>query len=79
MPSGWVNGLANRAVLWMNRMAGRFADKVVVYTEDYAAYSFFLPEFKPKQAIIQPPVELPAVSDEGVDRFIAAKIGRAHV
>ena len=72
MPSGWVNGLANRVVLWMNRRAGRFADKVVAYTEDYAAYSFFLPEFKPKQAIIQPPVELPAVSDEGVDRFIAA-------
>ncbi len=70
MPSGAVNQLANKIVLWMNRIAGKLANQVVAYTEDYAAYSFFLPEFKDKQPIIQPPVELPDVSDEEVSAFI---------
>lgn len=69
MPSGFINRVANNVVLWMNRMAGKLADRVVAYTEDYAAYSFFLPEFKSKQAIIQPPVELPDVSDAAVKEF----------
>lgn len=70
MPSGFINQLANKVVLWMNRLAGKWVDRVVAYTEDYAAYSFFLPEFKDKTSIIQPPVVLPEVSDEAVDAFI---------
>lgn len=69
MPPGWINRLANNVVLWMNRMAGKLADQVVAYTEDYAAYSFFLPEFKAKLAIIQPPVELPEVSEDEARKF----------
>lgn len=69
MPSGFVNQLANRFVLWMNDLAGKWCDVVVAYTEDYAGYSFFLPRFKQKQVIIQPPVTLPIVTDAEVAAF----------
>ena len=69
MPAGLINQVANKAVLWMNDLAGKKCDAIVAYTEDYAAYSFFLPRFADKAHIIQPPVELPQVSAEEVKAF----------
>ncbi len=69
MPPGLVNRIANRFVLWMNDLAGRFCGRIVAYTEDYAEHSLFLPKFSGKVSIIQPPVELPEVSEAEVDAF----------
>lgn len=69
MPAGFVNQISNQAVLLMNNIAGRNSDAIVAYTEDYANHSLFLPQYKEKVTIIQPPVELPQVSDQEVEAF----------
>lgn len=69
MPGGFVNQLSNKVILWMNNLAGRFSDRIVAYTEDYAKHSFFLPKFSEKTSIIQPPVELPEVSPDETAAF----------
>lgn len=69
MPSGFINQLANKVVLGMNDLAGKYCDVVVGYTEDYAGYSFYLPKFREKLEIIQPPVELPDVTASEVAAF----------
>lgn len=69
MPAGFVNQLSNKFVLWMNDLAGRNCDQIVAYTEDYAQHSFFLPKFADKIKIIQPPVELPDVTDNEIEEF----------
>ena len=69
MPAGFINKLSNKFVLWMNDLAGRYCDQIVAYTEDYAKHSFFLPKFTEKTKIIQPPVELPDVTDGEVEIF----------
>lgn len=70
MPSGLINEIANKVVLKMNELAGSACDAIVAYTRDYAEYSFFLPEFKDKVNIIQPPVTLPEVSEESFQEFL---------
>ncbi|NMA13116.1 MAG: glycosyltransferase family 4 protein [Chloroflexi bacterium] len=69
MPSGFVNQIANRVVLKMNDLAGSYCDAIVAYTKDYAEYSLFLPKFREKVNIIQPPVSLPDVSSSEVEGF----------
>ncbi|NMB94157.1 MAG: glycosyltransferase family 4 protein [Flexilinea flocculi] len=69
MPGGFVNRIANKAILWMNDLAGRFSDRIIAYTEDYAKHSFFLPKFAEKISIIQPPVELPEVDPSEIAEF----------
>ena len=69
MPSGFINQLANKVVLGMNDLAGKYCDVVVGYTEDYAGYSFYLPKFREKLEIIQPPVELPDVTASEIAAF----------
>jgi glycosyltransferase involved in cell wall biosynthesis len=53
----------------MNRVAGRLADRVIAYTEDFAEHSPFLRAFQDKIAIIPPPVELPEVGAGAVAAF----------
>ena len=58
MPSGTINALANKGVLWMNDIAFRNCDAVVTNSQDYADHSEILAKVKEKVRIIQPPVEL---------------------
>ena len=58
MPSGTINALANKGVLWMNDIAFRNCDVVVTNSQDYADHSEILAKVKEKVRIIQPPVEL---------------------
>ncbi|MBQ6483010.1 MAG: glycosyltransferase family 4 protein [Anaerolineaceae bacterium] len=58
MPSGTINALANKGVLWMNDIAFRNCDAVVTNSQDYADHSDILAKVSEKVRIIQPPVEL---------------------
>lgn len=69
MPSGTVNALANKGVLWMNSIAGRNCDAIVTNSQDYADHSDYLMKFREKVHIIQPPVVLDPVSEETVAAF----------
>ena len=58
MPSGTINALANKGVLWMNDIAFRNCDAVVTNSQDYADHSEILAKVSEKVRVIQPPVEL---------------------
>jgi glycosyltransferase involved in cell wall biosynthesis len=69
MPPGLMSRVANLAVDLMNHLAARFTHQIVTYTRDYAENSVYLKNYLSKLQVIQPPVELPAVSPEAVKEF----------
>ncbi len=69
LPRGWFNRLVNGVVLLNNWVAGRLADAVVAYTEDYAAHSPFLAPLLNKVEVIPPPVRFPPAEPAAVEGF----------
>lgn len=69
LPPGLFNRVVNRVVDVMNRLAGHLSDRVVAYTEDFAANSPFLQRFSKKIEVIPPPVELPKIGNGAVAAF----------
>jgi len=66
---GWFNWIVNRVVDVMNTLAGKFAHRVVAYTQDFADHSPFLSRFGDKLHVITPPVELPPMTASGIAAF----------
>lgn len=69
MPPGLFNRFVNAVVHFQNNMAGRLADHIVTYTQDYADNSTYLSRYKHKLTPILPPVELPAPTPGSVETF----------
>jgi len=69
MPKGVFNWLVNQGVLLMNHIAGIFTHAIVTYTQDYADNSRFISRFKDKLHVINPPVELPEISQNEIQTF----------
>jgi glycosyltransferase involved in cell wall biosynthesis len=69
LPPGLFNRVVNQVVHVMNRLAGRLTDRVVAYTEDFAANSPFLQKFDDKIEVIPPPVNLPEIGEGAVAAF----------
>jgi len=69
LPPGLFNRVVNRVVHVMNRLAGHLTDRVVAYTEDFAANSPFLQRFNEKIEVVHPPVELPEIGNGAVAAF----------
>lgn len=69
MPPGILNRIANAVIHFQNNMAGRLADHIVTYTQDYADNSPYLSRYKYKLTPILPPVELPAPAPGSVEAF----------
>jgi glycosyltransferase involved in cell wall biosynthesis len=59
LPSGLFNRLVNSVVDFQNNMAGRLANRIVTYTQDYADSSPYLSRYKHKLTTFLPPVVLP--------------------
>ncbi len=59
LPPGLPNRVIDRMAFASNVMAGMFADRIVTYTEDYAANSPLLSRFKEKLEVVLPPVQMP--------------------
>ena len=66
---GWFNWIVNCVVNVMNTLAGKFAHRVVAYTQDFADHSPFLSRFADKLHVITPPVELPPMTASGIAAF----------
>ncbi|MFN2109893.1 MAG: glycosyltransferase family 4 protein [Anaerolineae bacterium] len=66
---GWFNWIVNRVIDVMNTLAGKFAHRVVAYTQDFADHSPFLSRFSDKLHVITPPVELPPMTASGIAAF----------
>jgi glycosyltransferase involved in cell wall biosynthesis len=69
LPMGMFNRFVNFVVDFQNNMAGRLANHIVTYTQDYADNSPFLSRYKSKLTPILPPVELPSPLPIGVSAF----------
>jgi glycosyltransferase involved in cell wall biosynthesis len=69
MPPGLFNRVANTVIHFQNNMAGRLANHIVTYTQDYADNSPYLSRYKHKLTPILPPVELPAPVAGAVETF----------
>lgn len=69
LPPGWFNRAAGRVVRAANFVAGRCADRIVTYTDDYRRHSGFLSRWNSKTVLIDPPVALPTVTDQEAARF----------
>ncbi len=85
MPPLWYGRIIDKLAFWDNVIAGKLADTIVAYTEDFARHSPFLSRFlgaasrgqgsrfAGKVRVILPPVVIPDPTPEGV----AALRGRA--
>jgi glycosyltransferase involved in cell wall biosynthesis len=67
MPPVWYGKAVDKVTYWNNMLAGRLADTIVAYTEDFARHSPFLSRFlKTKVKVILPPVVIPDSTPAGV-------------
>jgi glycosyltransferase involved in cell wall biosynthesis len=65
----WFNRFVNAVVNFQNDMAGRLANHIVTYTQDYADNSPYLSRYASKLTPILPPVELPFPTPQAVAAF----------
>ena len=66
LPPGILNRLIDRAVFASNYVAGKLANRIVAYTNDYARNSPLLSRFNEKIVVIPPPVMMPAPNTQAV-------------
>lgn len=66
MPAGPFNQFTERVVSGMMTTAGKLADRVTTYSDDYAAHSRFLQQFVDHLTPIAPPVLIPEPQPEVV-------------
>lgn len=69
LPLGFFNRLVNSVLDFQNNMAGRLANHIVTYTQDYADHSPFLSRYASKLTPILPPVQMPEPTPEAVSAF----------
>lgn len=69
LPPGVFNRAVNQVVHLMNWLAGKFAHRIVAYTQDFADHSSYLQRFTEKLRVIPPPVTLPDAGPSGVAAF----------
>lgn len=70
LPAGLFNRLVDQVVFISNYLAGKWANAIVAYTEDYANHSRFLLKFPQKLHIIPPPINIPQPTSEAVNAFV---------
>ena len=81
MPPVWYGPVVDRLTFWNNMIAGRLADTIVAYTQDFAHHSPFLSRFgiidsdpwvddgkrdRKKVRVILPPVVIPDPNPQGM-------------
>ena len=71
LPHGWFNRVVDGVVFVSNYVAGRLAQAIVAYTQDFAQHSPFLSRFLDKVQVIPPPVIMPEPEPETVEAFRA--------
>ena len=69
LPPGLFNRIVNSVVDFQNNMAGRLANHIVTYTQDYADNSPYLSRYASKLTPILPPVEMPDPLPGAVQAF----------
>jgi glycosyltransferase involved in cell wall biosynthesis len=76
LPFGLLNDAIEAAMHTEMRYAGALADKIVTYSEDYAAYSRFLSLYRDKVVSVYPPIVI-GEPDDAKARAWKARLGLA--
>jgi glycosyltransferase involved in cell wall biosynthesis len=76
LPFGLLNDAIEAAMHTEMRYAGELADKIVTYSEDYAAYSRFLSLYREKVVSVYPPIVI-GEPDEARAQAWKARLGLA--
>lgn len=69
LPDTPFNRVVQPVINLMNRVAGRYVDRVVSYTEDFARHSSFLSRYMHKLRVIPPPVEIETPTRNDIEAF----------
>ena len=69
LPLSMFNRLVNSVLDFQNNMAGKLANHIVTYTQDYADHSPYLSRYASKLTPILPPVQMPDATPEAVTAF----------
>ncbi len=69
LPPGSFNRVVNSVVDFQNNLAGKLANHIVTYTQDYADNSPYLSRYASKLSPILPPVEMPEPHPGAVQAF----------
>ena len=69
LPLTPLNRLVDGGVWLSNVVAGLLTNRLIAYTQDYAAHSRLLKRFPQKRVVIPPPVALPLPSPEQIAAF----------
>jgi glycosyltransferase involved in cell wall biosynthesis len=67
MPPAWYGKMVDRLTFWDNLLAGKMADTIVAYTQDFADHSPVLSRFGSKVRVILPPVIIPDPTPQGIE------------
>jgi glycosyltransferase involved in cell wall biosynthesis len=67
MPPVWYGKIVDHLTFWDNLLAGKLADTIVAYTQDFADHSPFLSRFPAKVRVILPPVVIPEPTTTGIE------------
>ena len=78
LPQGWFNRFVNTVLDFQNNMAGRLANHIVTYTQDYADNSPYLSRYASKLTPILPPVEMPVPTPQAVSAFAEKHRTKEH-
>ena len=73
LPRGGFNRVVENALVPLNHLAARLADRITVMTSDYAEHSAYLRRYRDKLRVIPPLIELPPA-----DPAITARLARRH-
>ena len=69
LPAGALNRVVDRVIATSNGVAGRLADRIVAYTDDYARSVPLLRQHRSKVEVVPPPVVMPSPQPGAVEEF----------
>ncbi len=69
LPNGMIHWIANQGAHFFNHSTALAANRIVTNTRDFAENSAFLRRYLSKVDVIQPPVEIPAVTEQDLLAF----------
>lgn len=81
------DSLLNRFIRWFTfqnyRLAGRAAQHIIAYSEDYADHSYYIAPFRRKTTAVHPPIKIPAAdprqTEELRESWLAGTNGNARL
>lgn len=71
LPAGAFNRFVEWFTFLLYRMAGRAAQHIIAYSEDYANHSYYIAPFRDKTIAVHPPIDVPAPDAQRVEELRA--------